>query len=269
MKKYPITYLFVPGNRPDRFEKALYSGADAIIVDLEDAVSLDDKSAARDAFANWFELHRDYSERIVLRINDAQSDEFFNDRALIRATGVKRVMLPKAESEEHVQLVSSVLASDGLVLPIIESAKGVLECTKIASSHRVQRLAFGNLDYANDLCISGDANTLAYPCSMITIASRAAGLAMPIAGVTPEIHDDAKIVSEAKIAHASGFGAKLCIHPRQVDLIRQAFAPNSTELIWAQRVTALLESTGVLQLDGKMIDRPALLRAQAILSFAK
>ncbi|NDI87628.1 HpcH/HpaI aldolase/citrate lyase family protein [Undibacterium crateris] len=269
MKKYPITYLFVPGNRPDRFDKALDSGADAIIVDLEDSVSLSDKSLARDAFANWFERRRYHSERILLRINDAQSFDFSTDRELVHASGVKGVMLPKTESNDQVESLASILSTKGFVVPIIESAKGVLNCARIAMSSRVQRLAFGNLDYATDLHISADTSNLAYPCSVITIASRAAELLMPIAGVTPEIYDDATISSDSSFSYLSGFGAKLCIHPRQIELVRQAFAPSNKELIWAQQVLALSETSAVAQLDGKMIDRPVLIRAQSILQYYK
>jgi len=268
----PIVYLFVPGNRPDRFDKALNSGADAIIVDLEDAVDPSAKALARDAFAEWFEKNRAQAQQILLRINDAQTADFSRDLELVRSTGVHGVMLPKTESPEQVEMLGSELAPGGFIVPIIESALGILEGWNIARARRIARLAFGNLDYAADLQIAGDARSLAYPSSLLSIISRAAGLAAPISGVTPEINDDSKLQEDTLFARRFGFGAKLCIHPRQIGLVRQAFTPTEEEVDWAERVIVAAiagNSTGAAQLDGKMIDRPVILRAQTILQYKK
>jgi citrate lyase subunit beta/citryl-CoA lyase len=130
----------------------------------------------------------------------------------------------------------------------------------------VQRLAFGTLDYALDLGLSGDPRGLLYPASRIALASRAAGLAPPVAGITAAIDDEAALRADFDQARACGFGAKLCIHPRQIETVHAMLAPTPEQRDWAERVLAAAESgSGAVQLDGKMVDRPVLLRAQAIL----
>jgi len=118
----PSTYLFVPGNRPDRFDKALASRAGAIIVDLEDAVAPADKALARASFAGWYRSARFAPERVLLRINDENTGWFTDDMALVRETRVHGVVLPKAESARQIEHVES-----GFVIPLVETAKGILE----------------------------------------------------------------------------------------------------------------------------------------------
>lgn len=263
----PVTYLFVPGNRPERFDKALAAGAGAVVLDLEDAVAPADKASARDAIAGWFARHAGQAQRIVVRINDAQSSWFANDLALLRSAGIGQVMLPKTEWQAQIDQVRDAMAPPARVLPLIETARGVRNVDEIAAADGVLRLVFGTLDYAVDLELSGDDAGLIYPASRIAIASRCAELASPVAGVTPAIDDEARIRADLAFARAFGFGAKLCIHPKQVAVIHAALLPTSAERAWAERVLAVAAgSDGAAQLDGKMIDRPVVLRAEAILA---
>lgn len=263
----PITYLFVPGNRPERFDKALAAGAGAIVLDLEDAVAAVDKPLARDSIANWFPGRASNASRIVVRINDAQSPCFADDLALLKAIGVRQVMLPKTEWREQVRHAIDAVSPEALVLPLIETARGVRNVDDIAATEGVLRLAFGTLDYAVDLDLSGDEAGLAYASSRIAIASRCAELVSPVAGVTPAIDDEARIRADFASARAFGFGAKLCIHPRQVAVVHEACRPSAEELAWAERVLAAAQtSEGAVQLDGRMIDRPVVLKAQAIVA---
>lgn len=263
----PITYLFVPGNRPERFDKALAAGAGAIVLDLEDAVAAAEKSLARDAIADWFPGRADDAPRIVVRINDAQSPCFADDLALLKAIGVRQIMLPKTEWREQVRQAVDAVSPTVAVLPLIETARGVRNVDDIAATEGVLRLAFGTLDYAVDLDLSGDEAGLAYASARIAIASRCAELAAPVAGVTPAIDDEPRIRADFASARAFGFGAKLCIHPRQVAVIHEACLPSAEELAWAERVlVAAQTSEGAVQLDGRMIDRPVVLKAQAIVS---
>lgn len=263
----PITYLFVPGNRPERFDKAMAAGAGAIVLDLEDAVAPDDKARARDAIADWLPGHADAASRIVLRINDAQSPWFAEDVALLKSLPVGQVMLPKAEWPAQVTQLIAQLDPEARVLPLIETARGVANVGDIALAEGVLRLVFGTLDYAVDLDLSGDELGLAYPSARIAIASRCAELASPVAGVTPGIEDEQRIAADFAFARAYGFGAKLCIHPKQVAVVHAACRPSATDRDWAERVlAAAAASTGAAQLDGKMIDRPVVLKAQAILA---
>ena len=264
--KFPITYLFVPGNRPERFDKALASGADAVILDLEDAVSPRDKDDARANVRQWLDARHDAGAAIVVRINDCTTPWFDADLALLQQGRMRYAMLPKAETAEHIGPVRAALPVNGWVLPIIETARGVENIDAIATAQGVERLTFGTLDYGVDLDLSGDERGLIYPATRIALASRCAGLATPIAGVTPTIDDDERLLADLAFGRAFGFGAKLCIHPRQVAVIHKAMLPTSAEVDWARRVLAAADAAqGAIQVDGKMVDRPVLLKAQSIL----
>ena len=170
-----ITYLFVPGDRPERFDKARDSGADAVVLDLEDAVVSSAKAQARQNIRAWIDRHPDEAQRIVVRINDALSEGFAADLELLRNGGIDGVMLPKAESPEQVVAVIAVLGPQGKVLPIIETARGVANVEAIAGAPGVLRLVFGTLDYGVDLDLSGDDRGLVYPSARMAIASRCEG----------------------------------------------------------------------------------------------
>ncbi|MEJ8810635.1 CoA ester lyase [Variovorax ureilyticus] len=265
------TYLFVPGMRPERFSKALASGADRIVLDLEDAVAIDDKASARDLVAAWLQ-HATPADRsrVVVRINDASSPWFDADVAALRDADGIGVLLPKAESAAQIAQTRAALPGAG-VLALIESARGVSEVNRIATAG-AQRLVFGTLDFALDLDmdISTDGSGLAYAASRIAIASRLAGLPAPIAGVTPQLDDEARLLSDLGEARRFGFGAKLCIHPRQVQPIHDALRPSAEALDWARRVLdADAASPGAARLDGRMVDRPVVLQAQRTLALAR
>ncbi len=263
----PITYLFVPGNRPDRFGKALASDAGAVIVDLEDAVAPGDKAAARASFVSWFREAKLAPERVLLRINDESTPWFQDDIAVVSDSGVRGIVLPKVESAVQIERIGSVLPADAYVIALVETAKGITEIDALATAPRLQRIAFGTLDYALDLDLTGDARGFVYPACRIALASRVAGLASPVAGVTPEIGDESKLLADLDFARACGFGAKLCIHPKQVDAIHTAMRPSEAEISWAERVIAAVASgQGAVQVDGRMVDRPVISKARRILA---
>jgi len=265
------TYLFVPGNRPERFAKALASGADAIVLDLEDAVAEACKGEARDAIAQWsVEAAEAERARVVVRINDTHSAGFADDLQLLRDAHIAGVMLPKAESAAQVQAVRAALP-DAHVLALIESACGVANAHDVAGAAGVARLVFGTLDYALDLDldIADNADGLVHAASVLAVASRLAGLSAPVAGVTPQIDDEPRLLADLAWSRRHGFGAKLCIHPRQVAPIHAALAPSAQAIAWARRVlAAVAASPGAAQLDGRMIDRPVVLQAQRTLQRA-
>ena len=265
----PTSYLFVPGDRPDRFAKALAAGAGVVVIDLEDAVAPDAKSAAREHIRAWSSAQQALAANVVVRINDATTPWFEADLELVRACAIRGVMLPKAERAADIAHCVAALAPDGIVIPIIETARGVLGVDDVAAAPGAQRLAFGTLDYAVDVELSGDERGLLYPACRMALASRVAGIGAPIAGVTPEIGNDAKLETDLQFARACGFGAKLCIHPAQLALTHRAFAPSAEEIAWARRVVAAVASgRGAVQVDGKMVDRPVVLKAQHILDRA-
>lgn len=264
----PRSYLFVPGNRPERFAKAFASGADAVILDLEDAVAPRDKGDARSAVASWFAAAPATDRaRALVRINGV---DVHDDMALLRDVRATAVMLPKTETLAQAAAIRQAVPACR-VLALIESARGVAMAHYIAKAEGVAGLVFGTLDYALDLDIdiSTDSEGLVYAAGALAVASRAADLPAPVAGVTPQLGDDARLAADVAWARRHGFGSKLCIHPRQVALIHEALAPAPQELEWAQRVLAAdATSPGAAQLDGRMIDRPVVLQAQRTLQRA-
>jgi citrate lyase subunit beta/citryl-CoA lyase len=259
-------FLFVPGNRPERFGKALAAGADAVIVDLEDAVAPGDKNAARAAVAAW--LSADHP--VVLRINGADTAWFTDDLALCAHPGVSGVMLPKAVRVEELAAVSAAMAgraAPAVLLPLIETAAGFDAMRAIAAAPGVQRLVFGSIDFQLDLGIRGDGEELLYFRSQLVLASRLANLAAPVDGVSTAFDDLAALERDTERAMRLGFGAKLCIHPRQVATVQRVFSPSEADIAWARRVLeAAANSNGAaVALDGKMVDRPVIERARGIL----
>ena len=255
------SYLFVPGNRPDRFESASRAGADVVLIDLEDAVAPADKAAACQAAAAWLG-HRP----AWLRINGADSDGFEADLALLQLPFLQGVILAKAESPDAIDAVRR-RAPDGLpVIPLIESARGMWNAMALASAGAL-RLAFGSVDYQLDLGIEGDREELLAARSHLVLVSRVAGLQPPIDGVTMTLDDAEALRRDVAYARRLGFGGKLCVHPRQVAAINEGFMPSESEVEWAQRVVTAASQSGenALRLDGKLVDRPVIERAREIL----
>jgi len=265
------TYLFVPGDRPERFAKALGSGADAVVLDLEDAVAPEAKGRARDAIAQWARHAADAERaRIAVRINDAASAEFPDDLRLLREARIATLMLPKAESATQVAAARAEVPSVR-VLALVETARGVLDLQQVAGAPGVARLVFGTLDYAFDLDLDivDSADGLAHAAAVLSLASRVAGLPAPVAGVTPQLDDEPRLLADLAWARRHGFGAKLCIHPHQVAPIHAALAPSDDAVDWARRVMAAdAASPGAARLDGRMIDRPVVLQARRTLQRA-
>ncbi len=258
--------LFVPGNRAERFDKALAAGADGVIIDLEDAVAPADKLSAREAVRQWL----DPRHPVLLRVNAADTPWFEDDLALCALPGVEAVVLPKAERVETIARLVS--AGARAVLPLIESGAGLAGLNPIARAPAVQCLIFGSIDLQVDLGMR-DAmeDELLVFRLQIVLASRLAGLPPPIDGVTTAINDAQRLHVDVRRAHRLGFGGKLCIHPRQVEGVHKGFAPSADELDWAKRVLAAAATAGgaAVAVDGKMVDKPVLLRAEALMRDAQ
>jgi citrate lyase subunit beta / citryl-CoA lyase len=259
--------MFTPGNRPDLVAKAIRSGTDAVIVDLEDAVAPDKKVAARRVLGEWLASAR---TTVVVRINSIDSPWFRDDLALCALPAVSAVMLPKAERAQDLAAVSESAPGKPL-LPLIETAAGFDGMRSVAQASHVERLVFGSIDFQLDLGISGEGDELLYFRSQIVLASRLANLAAPVDGVSTSIDDMQALQGDAERARRLGFGAKLCIHPGQVDIVNRSFSPSEVEVLWAQHVLdAAARSNGAaVAVDGKMVDRPVILRAQALLDMRR
>jgi citrate lyase subunit beta/citryl-CoA lyase len=255
--------LFVPADRPDRYAKALGSGADEVIVDLEDAVAAERKATARDSLRTWLATA---TAPVLVRVNGVESEWFDEDLALCAYASVGGIMLPKAESAVGVARVVDV-ARGKRVLPLIETARGIDAARELAAVRGVDRLAFGNLDFMIDMGIEDTHDALLHFRSQLVLASRLAGCLPPVDGVTTSFDDLQAVAADATRARALGFGGKLCIHPRQVKPINRAFTPDARTRAWARRVVEAIERSGgaAVAVDGKMVDRPVLLRAQRIL----
>ncbi|ALS63228.1 HpcH/HpaI aldolase/citrate lyase family protein [Pandoraea norimbergensis] len=264
------SWLFVPGNRPERFAKALAAGADAVIVDLEDAVPLADKITARAQVREW--LAGELAEAdtpIYVRINAVTTDWFADDvRALAALPRVAGLVVPKAEDTTTL-IAAATGAHDALrVVPLIETARAFGGLDAIASAPRVERLMFGTIDFQLDIGIEGDGDELLYFRSQLTLASRLAGIGAPVDGVTTVFDDAEAIEREARRARRLGFRGKLCIHPKQIAAVHAAFAWRDDEIAWARRVVSAAEASGgaAVALDGKMVDAPVLTKAREILA---
>lgn len=261
----PRSYLFVPGDRPERFDKAWASGADAVILDLEDAVAPGRKAAARAAVAAWL----DRSRPVWIRINPTDAPGWRDDLALLQQPGVAGAVVPKAESLPAPMVELAAQHGIGLIA-LVETAIGIHRAEALARTPGVARLAFGSIDFQVDLGIEGDDDALLFFRSQLVLASRLGGLPAPIDGVTVDTSDAVQLRRDTERSRRLGFGAKLCIHPAQVQTVHEVLNPGAAEREWAQRVIAAMQASGgaAVAVDGKMVDRPVLLRAQRLAGLA-
>ena len=262
-----VTYLFVPADRPERFAKALASGADRAIIDLEDGVRPDDRPRAREAIRG---AGLDWS-RIAIRVNGPTSPDHAGDLAVVATVEAAAVVVPKTEHRRALEAVSTAVGREIELIPQIESAVGLANLAEVLSAPGVRRVAFGHLDYSLDLGCAPDWESLTLARQQLVLQSRIAGAQPPIDSITAEIADTEVVRREATAARQLGFGAKLLIHPAQVPVAAEAFAPSVEERAWAERVLAAAANAGhgAIALDGRMIDKPLEDAARRILARAR
>jgi citrate lyase subunit beta/citryl-CoA lyase len=264
-----VSWLFCPGDRPERYAKA-YSIADVVILDLEDGVAAEHKSAARSAIS---ESAPDLDlARTVVRINAAHTDEYVLDLALLRELRGVCVMLAKAVSVADVEAVPAEK-----VIALCETARGVLYAEAIASARNCAALMWGAEDLVADLGGSSSRSSdgryrsvASYARNHVLLAAAAAGVPA-LDAVYLEIADLDGLRTESEDAAASGFAAKVCIHPSQAPVVRSAFTPSEDQLRWARRVLdAVVQpgARGVVRVDGRMVDEPILCHARRLLATA-
>lgn len=266
------SFLFVPGQRPERFGKALASAADALVLDLEDAVPPAEKAAARQAIATEWPGLAAQDKPVLVRINAPGTPAGAEDLAWLAALRpCPIVMVAKAESAEDLLAVRASLPGVAL-LPLIESAQGFARLAPIAAVPGVLRLVLGHLDFLADtgMACGEDQRELDPLRFAIALQTRLQGLAPAVDGVTLSVNDEALLRSDTQRALRFGFGARLCIHPQQVAAVHAAMAPTAEQLDWARRVVAADEQSGgaAVQLDGRMVDLPVVLQARRLLDRA-
>jgi citrate lyase subunit beta/citryl-CoA lyase len=254
-------FLFVPADRPERFEKAAAAGADAVIVDLEDAVAPSAKDDARASLAAGLTGFPP-DARVFIRINGIGTPWHAQDLALAARLPIAGVVLPKAERAGDVDGIRSGLAGKALIA-LVETAAGLVEADAIARAS--DRLAFGSVDFAADLGCAHIRDALLPARSRLVLAARLAGQSPPLDGVTLSIKDEAAVEGDARYAASLGLGGKLLIHPAQVAPARRGLAPDEQDIAWAERIVAGSADGAARAVDGMMVDAPVLARARHIL----
>lgn len=254
------TALFVPGDRPDRFDKAAASGTDLVVCDLEDAVTPSSKAKALDAVTGWLSE----GARACVRVNASGTAEQLAELTRLRGVpGLLGVLVPKAEDPAELERIHEHVGVP--LVPLIETAHGVAGVMAVAAAHGVVRLGFGHLDYSVDIGSGTGRSAMLSARSAVVLASRVAGRGGPFDGVTPDIDDVDKVADDAAYALELGFTGKLLIHPRQVTPAQETFTPSAEQVAWAKRVVAASEQGGAVRVDGAMVDAPVVATAVRVL----
>lgn len=260
------SWLFVPGDRQDRFAKALSAGAGVVVCDLEDSVQPQNKESARRHVA----AHLSYGAEVAVRVNASGSPWHDADiEAIVGSPALVAVMVPKAEDADLLRHLSQRLGHKVPLIPLIESAAGIANAAAIASAPGVSRVAFGSIDYALDIGAAETDSALLHARSVLVLASRLAGIGAPIDGVTTQLEESERTTYAAMRAKELGFGAKLCIHPSQVEPVNSSFGTRAHEVAWALRIVGQDTSSGATVVDGAMVDEPVRERARRILRAAE
>lgn len=278
------TMMFVPGNNPGMLQNAGLYGADTVIFDLEDAVAVTEKDAARSLVANALKSIK-YPCETAVRINHINTPFGYADLEAILAVRPDIIRLPKAEFPAEMKEIDKIIISAERkhgypigsikMMAAIETAMGLLNAPAIASvSPRMTALAIGGEDFVADLKTTRtkDGKEMFAARSQIVIAARAAGI-QAIDSVFSDVNDEAAFVTETTLAKELGFDGKSVINPRQVNIVHKIFTPSSSEIDYARRVLsayqeALARKSGVIALNGKMIDGPIVARAERVLAYA-
>ncbi|MDD3068489.1 MAG: CoA ester lyase [Acholeplasmataceae bacterium] len=275
--------LFIPSNSPAMLQNADIFGADGVIFDLEDAVSIHEKDAARTLLDTFLSMYPLNHLEIIVRINQIESSIESKELELIVSDKIDTIMLPKATVSSTMILIGQLkkieiekkLTKKIQIIPIIEMAESVLEVKDIAKLERVNGLLLGAEDLASDLEVSRSIDSLEIlmPRAFTILAAKANKID---AIDTPFIHKDDEdgIMKDAKFAKQLGMNAKACIHPNQVEIINDIFSPSKDEIKQAQRIIEAYHKPenmhkGAFSLDGKMVDKPIIDRALKLIDKAK
>jgi citrate lyase subunit beta/citryl-CoA lyase len=261
-----VSFLFVPGDRPERFVKASAAGADAIIIDLEDAVA---PGKHEMALAHTIAALHDGSIAALVRVHPITDSRHEIERdslvALAReaGSGLLGFVVAKADDAADVAALRAELPAELALVPLVESADGLLAAQAMASVDGVTRVALGAIDFSLDIGADPEPEYLSSARSHLVVASRAARIAAPLDSPPVQITDLEQVEQGARRARGFGFGGSLAIHPAQLPAIHRGFAPSDREVEWARAV--LVAEGGAAQVDGRLVDRPVTERARGIL----
>ncbi len=260
--------LFVPADAAEKHDRAFAAGADAVILDLEDAVAPAAKDGARAILIESLAVERSSTSLALVRVNSPLTPQGRGDLEALAQVRVDGIVVPKADPE-----AIATAASAGLPLvAMIETAAGVLQAPAIAAEPAVAVLALGPVDLAAELGISdsADGDELIAARSQLVLAAAAAGKQGPLDGPCMSPRDERALDLEIARARRLGFAGKTCIHPAQVAAVVRAFSPTQAELEWARQVVGAFEGAegGVLILEGELVDEPVARRARRILDGA-
>jgi citrate lyase subunit beta/citryl-CoA lyase len=263
--------LFAPADDPKKAAKALASGADVVVLDLEDAVLPDQKEAARQSLAGLLAERPSTNPRVFVRVNAPGTKAFLQDLQMLKALNPDGIMVPKAERPESLEPLWTIGRN---VVLLIETALGLDRAPELARalSGLLERLAFGYLDFVADIgaCWTLTGEALLYARSRIVLASRIGSLEPPLDGVYPTLDDAGGLKEECRAAKVLGFGGKMIIHPKHISAVQEAFAPTQEELDRARGILGAFEAAtksgqGVLVYQGRFVDRPVVLWAERVL----
>jgi citrate lyase subunit beta/citryl-CoA lyase len=258
------SYLFAPGHNAKLLSRVFQAGADAVMLDLEDAVPPEAKDTARAMVAQALK-----EKRAWVRVNAAETAWCEADLAAV-AEDALGIRIPKVESADAVRWVTA-RAPGKPIICAIETARGVLAAPAIAAVPGVRFLAMGGVDLQKDLNTSGGNLQTLHARSHLVLASRAAGIEPPIDSVYPHLDDTVGLRDQAQFAHSLGFYGKSAIHPRQLDALHEVFTPTTSQVDWAQTVLAAFNAAGrqALRLrTGEFVDLPVADRARRLLQIA-
>ncbi|MCM3690892.1 HpcH/HpaI aldolase/citrate lyase family protein [Neobacillus niacini] len=265
-------YLFAPGNSEKKIHKALNLHTDAVIIDLEDSVTSNEKEMARNLVYSLLKTDVTFRSKIYVRINSIKTQWFFEDLNMVNELKrVDGIMIPKSEDKTSISLAAELLNKNVEIIPLIESAAGVMNIRTILSSDQaVDRVAFGSVDFALDIGVdwSVEGTERAYAMSKLVLASRAAGVNPPIDAVFPIIDDRESFIKDTQKGKQTGFNGKMVIHPKQIDWVKEVYTPSKKQLEWSRKVIDVFESSahsGAIDLEGKLIDRPVYLLAKRLI----
>jgi len=277
------SWLFIPGSDSRKIAKAVDFPADVIIYDLQDAVAPAEKDAARNRVRRALESH--HGPRMAVRVNEPGSPQFEKDLLeLGLAEGCWGIVLPKVERPEQLERANELLDRQEKerkrkgfhepirLIPILETALGICNVYEIAKGRRVFCLAFGSLDYALDIGaeLTGEGLELLFPRIQLVLASRVSGIQSPVDAVYPDFRDLAGLERETRLVKSFGFQGKFVIHPDQIETVNRVFLPSPEELAEARAIVeayerAVLEGSGAIQVNGRMVDLPVVERAKRML----